>query len=86
MRNGEGTLWYSDGKIYVGHFRDEKFHGFGVMRSAKGNVIYKGEYVAGHKVVTNMSSPKSKDTTTLAAEKALNRGIIFNNFQGVSRR
>ena len=85
LRNGEGTMWYADGKIYVGQFKDDKFHGFGTMRSAKGNIIYKGEYIDGHKVVTNMTSPKARNSTAATAEKAL-RGTIFNSSRSTSRR
>lgn len=45
-RHGAGTQSWEDGRLYVGKFRDGKFHGFGRMEwsTPQGMMAYEGEY------------------------------------------
>ena len=52
LMSGTGIMFYADGKTYEGQFREDKYNGHGTLRSARGNIIYKGEFVDGHKVVS----------------------------------
>ena len=40
MKNGKGTIYYDDGSIYDGYFKDDKkIKGLGELYDAFGNVI-----------------------------------------------
>lgn len=43
--NGEGTLYYSNGKIeYVGDFKKDEYWGEGILYNENGSIKYKGEF------------------------------------------
>ena len=42
-------MTYSDGTIYVGHWKGDKRHGYGEMKYAHGGTTYKGEFRSGLK-------------------------------------
>lgn len=44
VRNGEGTLRMADGKLYQGHFENDRFHGIGKLIMADEDVTYRGEF------------------------------------------
>ena len=46
VREGEGTISFSDGSEYVGNWKDNKMHGQGTRRFPNGNV-YNGTYREG---------------------------------------
>ena len=46
MKNGEGKLDYANGDFYIGQWKDDKRHGYGVFHSAVEG-IYEGYWVNG---------------------------------------
>ena len=48
MMNGKGLLQYPDGKQYVGEFKDDKVHGYGVLLTIEGGK-YEGAWENGFK-------------------------------------
>ena len=45
--NGDGILTFSNGTLFVGNFKNGKFHGAGKMVADDGDVIREGQWVDG---------------------------------------
>ena len=45
MRNGQGTLYYSDGSKWKGVWRNSKMNGFGTEYAANGAVLRSGNWL-----------------------------------------
>jgi len=43
----DGTYVYADSRCYTGSYRDDRPHGYGVLRTADGAVIYDGMWELG---------------------------------------
>ena len=45
--NGKGVLKTFEGDIYEGHFLDNTFDGYGVLRNIDSSIVYKGQHKKG---------------------------------------
>ena len=43
-RNGFGRMFYLDGGMYEGWWKDDEYHGYGMLKNAK-NEVYLGDWV-----------------------------------------
>lgn len=46
-RNGEGEYHYADGRRFKGSYQDDRPHGYGILSSSDGTVIYDGQWELG---------------------------------------
>ena len=42
---GEGKYYFENGEIYIGNFKNDRFHGQGMIIKIDGSVKYEGEFV-----------------------------------------
>lgn len=58
-RTGSGKYRHADGRTYEGHYRDDRPHGYGVLKASNGSVIYDGQWEWGE-FVSSSSHTKRK--------------------------
>ena len=90
-KNGKGELKLSDGTIYTGEFKNDKYHGKGVLKDEKKNIILKGEFKQG--ILYKSKNPNNKkekndedkeqiNTKKIKKRKSLNP-LSMNELKGI---